>query len=111
MTDIPAQIAPAIAPRAKPPRKSSKPKRKPKSATKARKRRLDDRRKFFLDLRRLPDEAVLTIPEWQALNTLSEQTAKRILNSDDGPDLVRLSARRCGITMGANRAWQQRRTR
>jgi hypothetical protein len=57
------------------------------------------------------DEAVLTFPEWCALNTLSERTGRRILASGDGPPVTELSSYRIGITVGDNRRWQASRKR
>jgi hypothetical protein len=53
-----------------------------------------------------PDH-VLTVPEWCALNSVSEPTGKRILNSDHGPAVTQLSVRRKGVTIQANRDWHQ----
>jgi hypothetical protein len=107
-TDI-AQIAPLP----EQPRRKTKPKRKPNKRAKARARgraqRLAERRRFFLNLRALPDEAVLTLAEWQTLNSLSERQARRILASGDGPVVTMLSAKRKGITVRANREWQEAR--
>jgi hypothetical protein len=103
----------AIAPPDKPLRKPAKKRKRKVSRAKARARgrelRLEQRRKFFLDLRKLPDFAVLTLAEWQAVNTLSERQARRILASDDGPVVVWLSAKRRGITVKANREWLESR--
>jgi hypothetical protein len=54
-----------------------------------------------------PDQ-VLTFFEWCRLNRISERTGRRILAGDDGPKVTMLSARRIGITVGANRRWQAR---
>jgi hypothetical protein len=103
----------AIAPPHKPPRKPVKKRKRKVSRAKARARgrelRPEERRKFFLDLRKLPDFAVLTLAEWQIINTLSERQARRILASGDGPVVVWLSAKRRGITVKANREWLERR--
>ena len=98
-------------------RRKTKPKPKPKTNKRAearrkgRAQRLAERRKFFLDLRALPDDAVLTIPEWQTLNTLSERQARRILASAEGPVVTQLSAKRRGVTVRANREWLESRSR
>jgi hypothetical protein len=94
-----------------------KPKRKkrernnPRSEARrrGRERRRAKRREFFLNLRDLPDDACLLIPEWAALNSLSERAARRILAGPDGPTVTKLSAKRRGITIRANREWQERR--
>ena len=59
------------------------------------------------------DDRVLTIPEWRALNSLSIPTGHRILQGEYGPppEVVQLSPNRVGITVRANREWQQRRAR
>jgi len=60
----------------------------------------------------LPDsDKVLTFPEWCLANSFSERTGHRILASGDGPEVVQLSPKRIGVTVGANRAWQISRTR
>jgi hypothetical protein len=65
-------------------------------------------------LSRLLDDQVLTLPEWRRINRLSERTARRILSDPDPkkrPKLTQLSAQRKGVTVRANRDWQQSRTR
>jgi hypothetical protein len=57
-----------------------------------------------------PDQ-VLTFFEWCRLNRISERTGRRILDGDAGPQVTMLSAKRIGITIGANRAWQDSRAR
>jgi hypothetical protein len=57
------------------------------------------------------DAQVLTFREWCALNRISERTGRRILASGNGPIVTMLSARRVGITVGNNRAWQASRER
>jgi hypothetical protein len=57
-----------------------------------------------------PDQ-ILTLLEWAAINRISERNARRILASGDGPAVVQLSAKRVGIRVGDNRAWQQARSR
>jgi hypothetical protein len=52
------------------------------------------------------DECVLTFAEWCALNSFSIATGRRIKNSGKGPQFVRLSARRIGVTVRVNREWQ-----
>ena len=59
----------------------------------------------------LNDNQVLTFHEWVRLNRISERTGRRILKSGDGPTVVQLSAKRIGITVGANREWQAARER
>jgi hypothetical protein len=57
-----------------------------------------------------PDQ-VLTFRQWCRLNGISERTGARILAGPDGPVVVRLSAKRLGITVRANLEWQQSRVR
>ena len=57
----------------------------------------------------LSDDQVLTFAEWCALNGISSRTGRRILESPDAPLIVRLSPRRIGIRVAANRAWQHAR--
>jgi hypothetical protein len=57
------------------------------------------------------DDRVLTFAQWCELNTLSERNGRRILKSGAGPRVVQLSPRRYGVTIQANRAWQQSRER
>jgi hypothetical protein len=59
----------------------------------------------------LLDDQVLTFREWIALNNISWRTGRRILDGADPPAVVRLSERRIGITVKANRDWQARRAR
>jgi len=59
----------------------------------------------------LADDQVLSFPEWCSLNRISERTGRRILNGPDGPSVTMLSARRVGVTVRANRQWQQSRER
>ena len=59
----------------------------------------------------LADDQVLSFPEWCSLNRISERTGRRLLNGPDGPTVTMLSARRVGVTVRANRAWQQSRER
>jgi hypothetical protein len=101
---------PELTPRAKPKRKKRK-RNNPRSEARrlGRERRQAKRREFFLNRRDLPDDACLLIPEWAALNSLSERQGRRILASGDGPTITKLSAKRRGITIRANREWQERR--
>jgi hypothetical protein len=59
----------------------------------------------------LLDSQVLTFREWCRLNRISGRTGRRVLASGTGPTVVRLSPRRVGITVGANKRWQQSRER
>jgi hypothetical protein len=66
---------------------------------------------FAPPLTPLNDDQVLTFAEWVRLNRISPRNGRRILQSGDGPRVVQLSTRRIGVTVGANRLWQQSRTR
>jgi hypothetical protein len=57
------------------------------------------------------DECIMPFAYWCALNGISERTGRRILESGTGPVVTKLSARRIGITVGANRRWQESRAR
>jgi len=59
----------------------------------------------------LLDAQVLTFAEWCKLNRVSRRTGRRILAAPGGPTVVRLSVRKIGITVGANKRWQQSRER
>jgi hypothetical protein len=59
----------------------------------------------------LHDDQCLTFFEWCQINRLSERTGRRILKGPDGPVVTMLSAKRIGITVGANRRWQESRER
>ena len=54
----------------------------------------------------LLDEQVLTFREWCHLCAISLRTGRRILAGPCPPAVVRLSPRRIGITVKANREWQ-----
>ena len=72
----------------------------------------DERHLRTRNVPRLPaDDQVLTFLEWCQLNRISERNGRRILAGPDGPTVTLLSARRMGITVRANRAWQQSRER
>jgi hypothetical protein len=76
-------------------------------------KKLQRERRLALDapLTSLHDDQVLTFHEWTRLNRISERSGRRILQSGTGPAVVQLSARRIGITIRANREWQQSRER
>jgi hypothetical protein len=57
------------------------------------------------------DHSVLTFLQWCQLNNFSEATGRRIVRAGNGPPIIQLSARRIGITVGNNRAWQESRAR
>ena len=78
-----------------------------KQQTRTKKKRVRDRR--FLIGEPLMDDQVLTFREWCALNGIGLRTGRRILDGPNPPAVVRLSARRIGITVKANREWQESR--
>jgi hypothetical protein len=94
-------------------RRSQRARRNHEKMQRRRKRRAKQRRPSSLDrpLSMLLDNQVLTFFEWCRLNRFSERTGRRILKSGRGPPVVQLSTQRIGITVGANRAWQQSRER
>jgi predicted DNA-binding transcriptional regulator AlpA len=57
------------------------------------------------------DRRVMTLTEWCQLNSFSVDTGKRLIKSGRGPRVLQLSDRRIGITVAANREWQQARER
>jgi len=57
------------------------------------------------------DHRVLSFREWCDLNGLSPATGYRIIKAGTGPTVVQLSPRRIGITVRANREWQDARAR
>jgi hypothetical protein len=52
--------------------------------------------------------SVLTLREWAALASVTEQTAKEILKSGSGPPVVQMSPRRVGIRYADHCAWLER---
>jgi predicted DNA-binding transcriptional regulator AlpA len=57
------------------------------------------------------DRRVLSFGEWCQLNAISVWTGRRIIKAGQGPRVLQLSDRRIGITIAANREWQQARER
>jgi hypothetical protein len=90
-------------------RRSHRAQRKHEKQVRRHKRRAKPRRPSALDrpLSILLDSQVLTFFEWCRLNRFSERTGRRILKSGRGPPVVQLSTQRIGITVGANKQWQQ----
>jgi hypothetical protein len=72
----------------------------------SRRKQVKRRSALAAPLSTLNDDQVMTFYEWCRLGRFSERTGRRILQSDSGPAVVQLSARRIGITVGANRLWQ-----
>lgn len=54
---------------------------------------------------------ILTFHQWCRINGISERTGRRILASGTGPTVTQLSAKRLGISIASNAAWQASRTR
>jgi predicted DNA-binding transcriptional regulator AlpA len=54
---------------------------------------------------------VMNFRQWCELNNISTITGWRIMKAGDGPETLRLSERRIGITEHANADWQKRRVR
>ena len=57
------------------------------------------------------DHRVLSFREWCGLCGFSEATGRRIIKAGEGPIVTQLSARRIGITIANNAAWQASRAR
>jgi hypothetical protein len=57
------------------------------------------------------DHRVLSFRQWCELNNFSPATGRRIINAGNGPVITQLSARRIGITVANNAAWQASRAR
>src|SRR5262245_46733345 len=102
-----------------------KPRRKPKAQLKpkqqARKKKVRGFRAIGIKhnqgppldevLTPLLNDRCLTFNEWCALNGIGQRTGRRILSSGNGPTVTQLSDKRIGITVRANREWQERRSR
>jgi predicted DNA-binding transcriptional regulator AlpA len=69
------------------------------------------RRQRQRDLEDQNDNRVLSFAHWCELNGFSLSTGRRILASGTGPRVLQLSARRIGIKVADNRAWQASRSR
>jgi hypothetical protein len=61
--------------------------------------------------READDHRVLSFRQWCELNGFSPATGRRIINAGNGPVITQLSARRIGITVANNAAWQTSRAR
>ena len=59
----------------------------------------------------LNQHQVLSFTDRCRLNGISPATGGRILKSGHGPIVIQLSARRIGISIGANAEWQASRAR
>jgi hypothetical protein len=74
-------------------------------------RRRSNQRPHVLEQHSLDDDKVLTFAEWCKLNRIGQRTGRRIIRSGNGPVVTQLSARRIGITVANNRAWQASKAR
>jgi predicted DNA-binding transcriptional regulator AlpA len=54
-------------------------------------------------------DQVLTFHEWCELNGISHSTGERLRKAGQGPRFVQLSARRIGVRVRDNAAWQESR--
>jgi predicted DNA-binding transcriptional regulator AlpA len=61
--------------------------------------------------RALADQRVMTLRQWCEVNGFSWWTGQRLIKAGQGPKILQLSPRRIGITVRANREWQQARER
>jgi hypothetical protein len=66
-------------------------------------------RKADRAMRDNPDR-VLTVQEWAKLNNISDDTGRRIIARGE-VEVLQLSAKRIGIRLSANKAWQDARAR
>jgi hypothetical protein len=57
------------------------------------------------------DDRVISFRRWCEINGFSEATGRRIINAGNGPVFLQLSPRRIGVTIAANRVWQESRAR
>jgi predicted DNA-binding transcriptional regulator AlpA len=57
------------------------------------------------------DDRVLSFKQWCEMLGISRSTGQRIIAAGQGPRLVQLSAKRIGIRVSDNRAWQLSRLR
>jgi hypothetical protein len=55
------------------------------------------------------DDRVMSFDQWCATNGFSRSTGLRICKAGNGPQFIRLSLRRKGVTRGENRRWQESR--
>jgi predicted DNA-binding transcriptional regulator AlpA len=54
----------------------------------------------------MEDDRVLSLDDWCELNGFSRSTGQRIIAAGNGPNFIKLSERRKGVTVGENRRWQ-----
>ena len=61
----------------------------------------------FADRNPLPDDdRVMSFSAWCQLNNFSQSTGERLRKTGRGPQFVRISDRRLGVTVRENRRWQ-----
>jgi hypothetical protein len=85
-----------------------RPRKKRIETAAKRKKRIAKDRAARKDLRaRLAEDpdAVFTFKEWCGVNSFSFRLGRQILNSGEGPPVIRFSERRIGISRAANREW------
>jgi len=65
---------------------------------------------FFQDRNQPPeDDKVLSFRLWCQLNNFSASTGHRLRKTGQGPNFIRVSERRFGVTVGENRRWRNSR--
>jgi hypothetical protein len=74
-------------------------------------RRRVRKRKTELPFAATHPQQVLSFHQWCLLNDISASTGRRVLVSGEGPVITRVGAKRIGITVGNNAAWQASRER
>jgi hypothetical protein len=52
------------------------------------------------------DDRVMSFDDWCKLNGFSRSTGQRIIAAGNGPQFIKLSERRKGVTVAENRRWQ-----
>lgn len=57
----------------------------------------------------MDDDRVMSFDEWCELNGFSRSTGQRIIAGGSGPNFIKLSERRKGVTVAENRRWQMSR--
>ncbi|WP_235939940.1 helix-turn-helix transcriptional regulator [Bradyrhizobium hipponense] len=51
-------------------------------------------------------DRVLSFDDWCKLNGFSRSTGQRLIAAGNGPQFIKLSERRKGVTVAENRRWQ-----
>jgi hypothetical protein len=70
---------------------------------------ITDAQETAMDPQTPDDDVVMSFKDWCRRNDISPATGRRLIGRGDGPDLIKLSANRIGITYGADRAWKAQR--